>query len=128
MVEHEEAFDEDEFTRRVLGDDGVSASCCVPLQSESLVREKKDDDDEVGGDDKRKEEKEEKEIKGKERKKHEDEDEEDEEGEIYYYYYGRDRHHDNSGEGMFPSMMFMLSGYAYSVIVSADSIPWFWGV
>ncbi|KAF3248158.1 hypothetical protein TWF217_005874 [Orbilia oligospora] len=128
MVEHEEAFDEDEFTRRVLGDDGVSASCCVPLQSESLVREKKDDDDEVGGDDKRKEEKEEKEIKGKERKKHEDEDEEDEEGEIYYYYYGRDRHHDNSGEGMFPSIMFMLSGYAYSVIVSADSIPWFWGV
>ncbi|KAF3312995.1 hypothetical protein TWF173_006380 [Orbilia oligospora] len=88
MVEHEEAFDEDEFTRRVLGDDGVSASCCVPLQSESLVREKKDDDDEVG-----------------------DEDEEnEEEGEIYYYYYGRDRHHDNSGEGMFPSMMFMLSG------------------
>ncbi|KAF3179027.1 hypothetical protein TWF788_007113 [Orbilia oligospora] len=111
MVEHEETFDEDEFTRRVLGDDGVSASCCVPPQSESLVREKKDDYDEVGGGgDKRKEEKEEKEIKGKGRKKHEDEDEDEDEGEIYYYYYGRDRHHDNSGEGMFPSMMFMLSG------------------
>ncbi|KAF3174579.1 hypothetical protein TWF751_004836 [Orbilia oligospora] len=63
MVEHEEAFDEDEFTRRVLGDDGMSSGSedhgelganspvllSKPKGGRSLLED--DDDDDDGDDD-----------------------------------------------------------------------------
>ncbi|KAF3282645.1 hypothetical protein TWF970_001392 [Orbilia oligospora] len=65
MVEHEEAFDEDEFTRRVLGDDGMSSGSedhgelganspvllSKPRGGRSLLEDDDDDDDDDEDDD-----------------------------------------------------------------------------
>jgi len=53
LVEHAEAFDEDEFTRRVLGDDGMSSGSedqhdSSPILLNAPQRSPLDDDDEEG--------------------------------------------------------------------------------